>query len=424
MVNQQIVQYIEDNLKKGYNVNQVREYLIESGWNSFQVDEAINYIYYGSQPQQTYQPQQQLNIAQLFDKRKIIISSCALVIILVFLLLSYMFFFTEKETTDISKIRELPFSYSLDLISEKIQPGDALVFINTFSGSKTSEVIYPKYKVITEEGSLVDKWESKDPVILGSNQEVIHKLAKNINSGRYIIVSESTYKGKKINATAYFRVYKESTEPTCEDGIKNQGEEKIDCGGPCKTCPTCEDGIKNQGELRIDCGGPCAPCDDICDMNCNDFFACTLDKCVNGECVSEMIFPCCGNFICENGETIDNCPEDCDLGEEKPVHLMTRSDIIKSAKQKALTDQKDAGYFCDSVPNEEIRDECLRIVAYTSDNKNFCRYINFSVKRDACYMEFAMKYDYSVCDLIENQYLQRTCEALKIRPTPETKKND
>jgi len=86
--------------------------------------------------------------------------------------------------------------------------------------------------------------------------------------------------------------------PSCEDGIQNQGEEGIDCGGPCKPCvttsttsttttstisattssisttttsttstttttieiPTCSDGIRNQGEEGIDCGGPCKPC--------------------------------------------------------------------------------------------------------------------------------------------------------------------
>ena len=47
---------------------------------------------------------------------------------------------------------------------------------------------------------------------------------------------------------------------TCFDGIKNQGETGIDCGGPCPACPTCFDGIKNQGETGIDCGGPCPPC--------------------------------------------------------------------------------------------------------------------------------------------------------------------
>jgi len=75
-----------------------------------------------------------------------------------------------------------------------------------------------------------------------------------------------------------------STEPSlCSNGIKDQDETDIDCGGstcePCaefKQCnvdsdcetdwcrdnmkcvtPTCSDGVKNQGELNIDCGGPC-----------------------------------------------------------------------------------------------------------------------------------------------------------------------
>lgn len=49
--------------------------------------------------------------------------------------------------------------------------------------------------------------------------------------------------------------------PSCTDGIQNQGETEIDCGGPnCTACPTCSDGIQNQGETGIDCGGPCTPC--------------------------------------------------------------------------------------------------------------------------------------------------------------------
>ncbi|MBU4266647.1 MAG: hypothetical protein L6243_05295, partial [Candidatus Altiarchaeales archaeon] len=48
--------------------------------------------------------------------------------------------------------------------------------------------------------------------------------------------------------------------PTCYDGIKNQGEEGVDCGGPCNPCMSCSDGRQNQGETGIDCGGPCSPC--------------------------------------------------------------------------------------------------------------------------------------------------------------------
>ena len=47
---------------------------------------------------------------------------------------------------------------------------------------------------------------------------------------------------------------------TCDDGIKNQGEAGVDCGGPCAACPTCNDNIQNQGETGVDCGGPCVAC--------------------------------------------------------------------------------------------------------------------------------------------------------------------
>ncbi len=48
---------------------------------------------------------------------------------------------------------------------------------------------------------------------------------------------------------------------TCSDGIQNQGETGVDCGGPCAACPTCNDGIQNGNETGVDCGGSCSPCD-------------------------------------------------------------------------------------------------------------------------------------------------------------------
>ena len=55
----------------------------------------------------------------------------------------------------------------------------------------------------------------------------------------------------------------QSPVPTCTDGIQNQGELDIDCGGPCAACPpSCNDGIQNQDETGVDCGGSCVPCPD------------------------------------------------------------------------------------------------------------------------------------------------------------------
>jgi len=65
------------------------------------------------------------------------------------------------------------------------------------------------------------------------------------------IVANRTFKANTCTAAA----------PTCDDGIQNQGETGIDCGGPCAACATCNDGIQNQGETDIDCGGPnCNAC--------------------------------------------------------------------------------------------------------------------------------------------------------------------
>lgn len=49
---------------------------------------------------------------------------------------------------------------------------------------------------------------------------------------------------------------------TCSDGVKNQDETGIDCGGVCTACvvETCSDGIQNQDETGVDCGGVCTAC--------------------------------------------------------------------------------------------------------------------------------------------------------------------
>jgi len=55
-------------------------------------------------------------------------------------------------------------------------------------------------------------------------------------------------------------------QATCFDGVQNQGETGVDCGGPCPACnvaPTCFDGIQNQNETGVDCGGPCAACKEL-----------------------------------------------------------------------------------------------------------------------------------------------------------------
>lgn len=62
----------------------------------------------------------------------------------------------------------------------------------------------------------------------------------------------------------------------CVDGIQNNGETGVDCGGSCLACPTCSDGIQNGEETAIDCGGSgcaaCPPCAGITlDLNLDNY---------------------------------------------------------------------------------------------------------------------------------------------------------
>ena len=120
--------------------------------------------------------------------------------------------------------------------------------------------------------------------------------------------------------------------PTCYDGIKNQDETDVDCGGNiCGPCvnglqcnanddcmsgrclrgfcfpATCNDGIQNQGETDIDCGGPCDPCEE-------GYRCISNDDCRSGVCQNNMCMPYldhCFDGIRNNGETDVDCGGPC-----------------------------------------------------------------------------------------------------------------
>lgn len=99
-----------------------------------------------------------------------------------------------------------------------------------------------------------------------------------------------------------------SVNPLCFDGILNQTEDRIDCGGPCPPCDcldntACDDDLFCNGAETCDEFGACVsaappcppqPCDednDICadcvtDGDCNDGDICTADICNSPVCDS------------------------------------------------------------------------------------------------------------------------------------------
>jgi hypothetical protein len=120
-----------------------------------------------------------------------------------------------------------------------------------------------------------------------------------------------------------------SLPSSCNDKIQNEGEEDVDCGGPCDPCASCFDGMQNGGEYDIDCGGPCDPCSTCADGERNGFesdvdcggpcSACDVDKrCdANTDCVSFVcsnnacVAPTCSDGTRNQGEVGIDCGGPC-----------------------------------------------------------------------------------------------------------------
>ena len=75
-------------------------------------------------------------------------------------------------------------------------------------------------------------------------------------------------------------------------------------GPACVPSATCNDGVQNQGEQRIDCGGPCPACQCVTDAACNNSVFCDGTETCNtfGQCQAGSV-PCGGGTWCYEGGT-------------------------------------------------------------------------------------------------------------------------
>ncbi|MEM7249493.1 MAG: S8 family serine peptidase, partial [Acidobacteriota bacterium] len=120
--------------------------------------------------------------------------------------------------------------------------------------------------------------------------------------------------------------------------------------------PSCSDGIQNQGEDRIDCGGPCPACECTSDAACDDGDACNgVETCDGfGTCQAGTPPACDDGLFCNGTETCDSVlgcqagtPPNCDDG----VSCTTDScnEATDSCDNVPVDSACDDGLFCNGV---------------------------------------------------------------------------
>src|SRR3989338_5903262 len=394
MAKKSVVDYVKSMLQGGYQISSIRAAMLKSSYTNEDIDDAVKEAYHP-----TIRHEIHLGPTVLF------------VAILVILVGGGVAYFTLNPSKAPDKLLDV----NLEPVQTTVKPGESIIFLKELSNLGTEA----RYDVIIKQEILdpitfkpiAEKTETRAIETFGSTKTQI-LIPQDSRPGDYILRAIVEYDAKKAVATIPIKIVpagKETLQDFCNDGIQNQDETGVDCGGMCKPCE-----VKGL---------------------CNDNDPCTKDEHADGKCSYSKIAPCCGNGICETGEA--NICDDCKPNGQLQ-NLPTFSDISK-IRETAKTDPDKAVEQCNSLEVQDLRDSCISNVGEVQLNRNYCvQIVNSKYKdvcysniakssndnsicgeivadgiRDSCYMTFVLdNKDYSVCGKLTNKQLRQSCEYL------------
>ena len=375
MVRQKVADYIRSLLQKGYDVSTIRNTMLKYGYSNQDIDEAINAIY-----NPTIRHEIHLSKATIF----------VIIFVAASLIGAGAFFYFSPGKTP-SQLLDL----KLEPVKAEVQAGDSVVFIKDMTSLGSSK----RYDtVVTEE--IIDATTFK---IISQNTETIAietssstqtrlQIPKDTKPGDYLLRVTADYNNQKAFAKLPIKILPSANKESCFDGIKNQNEAGVDCGGACKPC-------ENETP-KIDC---------------NDNNPCTNDVVENGKCANKPI-DCKKEVAPASPETIDGIKE---LAKSYPDKALKQcSDIeIPILKDTCIGNigevQRNKNY-CLKIIDSETKDTCYRKVAELTNDNAICEEIKNAGIKDSCYMTFVLdNHDYSVCGKITMKVQRDSCESLK-----------
>ena len=400
MADQRLAAYIQEQLREGYDINTIRSYLVKYGYSAAQINDAVSQIYRPAVKHVVHLSKTAL-VAVIFISLGLIIIGAAI-------------FLTAPKTP--SQLLDL----KIDIITASVEQGGNLQFnIELLNlGSAKRYDVSLSHEILDSENKIISAKEETAALETRTSKKSDIRIAEGTKPGNYLLRTTASYNDKTARATDSFKVYKEEIEPTCFDNIQNQGEEGVDCGGPCGQCKKCP-------------------------ANCDDNSKCTRDYCsasTGYECRNENIEPCCGNLECESGESYGSCQSDCKKTEDitrepstapwetaegiKDVAARDEQEAVRICSAINLESQKDQCFYnlaealskeeyCLSINDERTKDKCYSTAAELKNNKALCEKIVRDSRKDSCYMNFVLKGDYTVCDNVINRYLKKSCESLR-----------
>lgn len=354
MAKESLTEYVTKLLRLGYSAGTIRTTLMKAGYSPTEINNAISCA---------QKPKRQISL----NLKVILIGAIVAALITTAIILAVILIKPEPKTINIRTTQ----------ITTQAAPGETASFlIELTSNTDKKEQATLTYQL--QQAKTQQTVQTKQETTEIRKQRSITaqiKIPSDISPGQYTIKSTLQYsQGTKQDSTNIQIVQKEKQLPKrpAEEIFEEETAQEI-------TCPE----------------------------SCDDFNPCTIDRCEKGLCIHQPIQPCCGNGICEEGETLLNCAEDCAETRQTPQEIITQANTV------AKTDPEAAALLCNKLTRQEDKDLCFSEVAQTSGKSIICTNINAQDTQDSCLMEFALEGEYTVCDKIKNSYLSKSCNTLK-----------
>jgi len=349
-----LADYVQKQVDAGYDINKVRKYLVGSGYDSREVNEAVDYIY-KKKP----------------SGKKLPIAIIGVIGIVLVVVLGFVLFSGKEEIP--GKLLDLETSG----LSNVADAGDNLEFNVelTNMGNKKRYDVELTHELIDLRGQTIATKQETVAIETQTSKKSQIGIPEDA-TGSYTIKTTASYDGE--SARSYFTV-----------NVKGEEEPEVT---------------------------PVVPVPDLeCPTSCDDGDICTQDSCGSNtgyQCFSKVITPCCGNNICEPTEGTSNCPNDCKEGFiDIYAGIETVRSVVEEAKEIAASNPDQASDFCAGQERDNFRSNCYKAVAETARQSVYCEPIDSDVTRDSCYTTAALTWDdFTVCDKVTDRYLKIACE--------------
>ena len=383
MVNQQLVNYLRQQISAGYDVNTLKSHLVKNGYNPKEVNESIQILY----------PQQVQHHVHHVSKNVII--AIALIGLLIAMIIPSVFFYLSGgEPAQLLDLRT-------SALTKNIKSGTKLEFnieLSNLGKSKRYDVLLKHElvgtEVFMEETIAVETSTSKTSLI---------QLPSNLNSQRYTLKTTASYNSQKAISTFTFNVLNEVevTQETCN--------EDWNCNDwTTTTCPISEQQTRT--------------CTDNNNCNTVEYKPSVTKNCMyqTKEDLPQVTPGHTGNYAGMNvwekldaikiksesdpNGALNDCKDEFDIESHNDDCYYNVAEITMSETR------------CSAIISDRTKDKCINNVAKLKDDYTICEQVEKESRKDSCYMNFVNKGNYEVCDKISNSYLKEACTALKSMP--------